>query len=157
MWLFGWREGREKNWWDSGVIFLCPPKCLFFKIERKLSGRNLTYKWHGLSNLLFFLGCGLVCKLPLSPFFFSLWFGCCLLLPSFFFPFFFLLWFFSFVYVFLDVIFFFYIWFSFPNKFGRLLFFSFLFDSILGNRKGQGIEFVISISLLDDLLVNLYL
>lgn len=106
MLLFGWREGREKNWWGSGVIFLCPPKCLFFKIERKLSGRNLTYKWHGLSNLLFFLGCGLVCKLPLSPFFFFPLVWMLPLTSFFFFPFFFLLWFFSFVYVFLDVIFF---------------------------------------------------
>lgn len=155
MWLFGWREGREKNWWGSGVIFLCPPKCLFFKIERKLSGRNLTYKWHGLSNLLFFLRCGLVCKLPLSPFFFPS--GLDVASYFFFFPFFLSFVIFFFCLCFFRRNFFFYIWFSFPNKFGRLLFFSFLFDSILGNRKGQGIEFVISISLLDDLLVNLYL
>ena len=37
-WLvFGWRKGREKNWWDIGVFSPDLPKCV------QLSGRNFFF------------------------------------------------------------------------------------------------------------------
>ena len=97
--LFGWRKGKEKNWWGLNIFSCDLSKYFLSKIKRKPSESHLITRWRkcsmqldmGLSNdsnpLLFsfsffsFFGSGLVCTCLFPSFFFLfLWFGRCLLL-----------------------------------------------------------------------------
>ena len=103
--LFGWRKGKEKNWWGLNIFSCDLSKYFLSKIKRKPSESHLITKWRkcsmqldmGLSNdsnpLLFsfsffsFFGSGLVCTCLFPSFFFLfLWFGRCLFLFLFFLP-----------------------------------------------------------------------
>ena len=74
--LFGWRKGKEKNWWGLNIFSCDLSKYFLSKIKRKPSESHLITKWRkcsmqldmGLSNdsnpllfsFLFFLFLGLV-------------------------------------------------------------------------------------------------
>ena len=74
--LFGWRKGKEKNWWGTNIFSSYLSKYFLSRIKRKLSESHLITKWRkcsmqldmGLSNdsnpllfsFLFFLFLGLV-------------------------------------------------------------------------------------------------
>ena len=124
--LFGWRKGKEKNWWGTNIFSSYLSKYFLSRIKRKLSESHLITKWRkcsmqldmGLSNdsnpllfsFLFFLFLGLV------------WSGLYLPHPFFLFPF-------SLVWT-LPLTFFFFSFFL-SRLLVQLLFFFFFFFSFL--------------------------